>query len=97
MRGSFMVQAHFKTLHSTTKEVKRFIVLINDGTIPTITRDQWRRWRKGMDVEVLNQQPSSTSKVVFGKTKCPMSIWLITPTEQRPNSGTDSRGKKGLY
>ncbi len=93
MRGSFTVQAHFKTLHSTTKEVKIFIVLVNDGTIPTITQSMVEM-EKGMDVEVVNQQPSSTSKVVFGKTKCPMSIWLIASTQQRPNSGTDSPGQK---
>jgi hypothetical protein len=52
---------------------------------------------KGMAVEVVNQQPSSTSKVVSGETKCPLSIWLIASTQQRPNSGTDSPGKKGLY
>ncbi len=72
-----MMQASFKTLCSTTKEAKGIKVygVCWDGMIPTI-RFSTMEMVKGMDVEVMNWQPPSTSKENVGKTKCPMSIWF---------------------
>jgi hypothetical protein len=65
------------------------MVFVGDGMI-TIIPFSTVEMMKGMDVEDMNWQPPSTSKVNASKTKCPMSIWFnVALTRQRLKFGID--------